>query len=114
MNPWLAALFIMGCLGLVRSLERPLSRWFLASGALFVAGNAGATPPSLLDLVKIITGQPNVECEDVGDPPGNSATAPGSAFNEDGKAHSVYAGEQPQNSKNPNSVSQYDVACARP
>jgi hypothetical protein len=26
-------------------------------------------------------------------------------------ATTVYAGTQPQNSKNPNSVSQYDVAC---
>jgi hypothetical protein len=38
-------------------------------------------------------------------------TAPGSAFNPDGKAGTVYAGEQPQNSNNPKSVSQYDVAC---
>ena len=46
--------------------------------------------------------------------PGNSTTAPGSAFNEDpgGTAGSVYAGEQPQNSRNTASVSQYDVACA--
>lgn len=39
--------------------------------------------------------------------------APGSAFNPDGTAGTVYAGEQPQNSRNPVSVSQYDVACAR-
>lgn len=38
-------------------------------------------------------------------------TAPGSAFNPDGKAGTVYAGEQPQNSKHLTSVSQYDVAC---
>jgi len=43
--------------------------------------------------------------------PGHSMTAPGSAFNPDGKAGTVYAGEQPQNSRNPHSVSQYDVAC---
>ena len=60
------------------------------------------------------TGQPNASCEDTPNPPGNSASAPGSAFNPDGKAGTVYAGEQPQNSKNPKSVSQYDVACARP
>jgi hypothetical protein len=55
------------------------------------------------------TGQPGVECEETR--PGNSATAPGSAFNEDGKAGTRYAGEQPQNSRNTASISQYDVAC---
>jgi len=58
-------------------------------------------------------GQPGVECEDFAQSPGHSATAPGSAFNEDGHAGTVYAGEQPQNSNNPHSVSQYDVACMR-
>ena len=57
------------------------------------------------------TGQPGVECEDVGTAPGRSASARGSAFNEDGIAHSKYAGEQPQNSRNTASVSQYDVGC---
>lgn len=56
-------------------------------------------------------GQPNQSCEDAGVTPGNSASAAGSAFNPDGMAGTVYAGEQPQNSKNPHSVSQYDVAC---
>ena len=55
------------------------------------------------------SGQPGVECEEVR--PGNSASGPGSAFNEDGMAGTVYAGEQTQNSNNPHSVSQYDVAC---
>jgi len=57
------------------------------------------------------TGQPGVECDEVGAPPGHSEDAPGSAFNEDGKAGTRYAGEQPQNSRNSASVSQYDVAC---
>ena len=57
------------------------------------------------------TGQPNQSCEAAGVTPGHAANAPGSAFNPDGKAGTVYAGEQPQNSKNPKSVSQYDVAC---
>ena len=57
------------------------------------------------------TGQPNQSCEDVGVTPGNAVNAPGSAFNPNGVAPSVYAGTQPQNSNNPNSVSQYDVAC---
>lgn len=57
------------------------------------------------------TGQPSAECEDVR--PGHASNAPGSAFNEDGVAGTRYAGEQPQNSGNPHSVSQYDVACIR-
>lgn len=60
------------------------------------------------------TGQPNASCEDTPNFPGNSSSAPGSAFNPEGRAGEVYAGEQPQNSRNPNSVSQYDAACARP
>jgi hypothetical protein len=69
----------------------------------------------------VTTGQPSQDCVDLvtsgeGSFPGHSTTAPGSAFNEDpgGVAGSKYAGEQPQNSKNSKSVSQYDVACARP
>lgn len=58
-------------------------------------------------------GQPGVECDDFAQRPGHSDTAPGSAFNEDGHAGTVYAGEQPQNSVNPHSVSQYDVACEK-
>ena len=57
------------------------------------------------------TGQPNQSCEDVGVRPGHAMSAPGSAFNPDGIAGTKYAGEQPQNSKNPKSVSQYDVGC---
>jgi hypothetical protein len=58
------------------------------------------------------TGQPGVECED-GVPPGKASSARGSAFNEDGVAHQHYAGEQPQNSRNTASSSQYDTACLR-
>jgi len=57
------------------------------------------------------TGQPNQSCEDAGVRPGHASSAPGSAFNPNGVAGTVYAGEQPQNSNNPHSVSQYDVAC---
>ena len=60
------------------------------------------------------TGQPMQSCETTGTPPGGSANAPGSAFADSGTAGSKYAGEQPQNSRNTASVSQYDVACARP
>jgi hypothetical protein len=60
------------------------------------------------------TGQPNQSCGSVTAPntPGNAATAPGSAFNSSGKAGTVYAGEQPQNTVNIATVSQYDAACA--
>lgn len=56
-------------------------------------------------------GQPNQSCQAQPLTPGHSASAPGSAFNTSGMAGTVYAGTQPQNSNNPNSVSQYDVAC---
>ncbi|MGW3119734.1 hypothetical protein ACWDBW_21775 [Streptomyces sp. NPDC001107] len=74
----------------------------VASVAL-VSGGAGIA----------FAGQPNVSCETLPDSarPGHSISAPGSAFNPDGNAGTHYAGEQPQNSKNAHSISQYDVAC---
>ncbi len=57
------------------------------------------------------TGQPSQDCGAVGVTPGHAASASGSAFNPNGHAGTVYAGQQPQNSKNTKSVSQYDVAC---
>ena len=78
--------------------------------AVFALGTApafGAGNPS-------VTGQPSQTCLSGAAPsePGNAASAPGSAFNENGGiAGSMYAGSQPQNSNNPKSVSQYDVAC---
>src|SRR6266851_10294501 len=56
-------------------------------------------------------GQPNQSCQAEPSTPGNAASARGSAFNTAGVAGTMYAGTQPQNSNNPNSVSQYDVAC---
>ena len=60
------------------------------------------------------TGQPNLTCGSASAPntPGNAASAPGSAFNPNGNAGTRYAGQQPQNSRNTASVSQYDVACS--
>lgn len=60
------------------------------------------------------TGQPNQSCGSASAPetPGHAANAPGSAFNPNGTAGQVYAGQQPQNSNNPKSVAQYDVACS--
>ena len=59
-------------------------------------------------------GQPNQSCGSASAPntPGDAADAPGSAFNPNGKAGTVYAGQQPQNDRNPASVAQYDVACS--
>ncbi len=57
------------------------------------------------------TGQPSQSCQVTTVTPGHAATAPGSAFNPDGKAGTVYAGNQAVNSGNPMSVSQYDGAC---
>jgi hypothetical protein len=53
------------------------------------------------------TGQPSQECG------GEGATATPPGFDTGGFAHAEtqYAGSQPQNSNNPKSVSQYDVAC---
>jgi hypothetical protein len=79
------------------------------AGVLALAGSGAAfaanPPPG--------TGQPNQSCGSDTAPytPGNSVSAPGSAFNPGGKAGSVYAGQQAQNSKNLKAVSQYDVAC---
>jgi hypothetical protein len=76
------------------------------SSAIVLAGASAAfadNPPG--------TGQPSQSCQAQPSTPGNAATAPGSAFNTSGVAGNVYAGNAPQNSTNPNSVSQYDVAC---
>src|SRR6266480_3353756 len=60
-----------------------------------------------------VTGQPNQSCENPATmtTPGHSASARGSAFSPTGIAGMNYAGEKSVNSKNPKSVSQYDVAC---
>jgi hypothetical protein len=90
----------------MRALAR--SAIICASGLLTIALASGM---ALADPSPSGPGQPSQSCEDQPVRPGNAANAPGSAFNPDGHAGTVYAGEQPQNSKNPLSVSQYDVAC---
>ncbi len=57
------------------------------------------------------TGQPGQSCQSEPSSPGNAANTSGGAFNATGVAATHYAGSQPQNSNNPTSVSQYDVAC---
>ena len=81
---------------------------------LVVTVFALATAPALGAGNSSGTGQPSQTCLSSTAPsePGNAAAARGSAFNENGGiAGSMYAGSQPQNSNNPKSVSQYDVAC---
>jgi hypothetical protein len=73
-----------------------------ASGGLALAADPHTSSP---------TGQPSQSCEVTTATPGNAVSAGGAAFNPAGHAGTVYAGQQPQNSVNPNSVSQYDVAC---
>ncbi len=65
----------------------------------------------IVPLSVAFAGQPNQSCQAQTTTPGGAASAPGSAFNTSGKAGTVYAGTQPQNSGNPMAVSQYDVAC---
>lgn len=76
-------------------------------------GTMHQTAPTPLSHPAHITGQPNQSCGSATAPntPGNAAAAPGSAFNASGQAGTVYAGQQPQNSRNTTSASQYDVAC---
>ena len=88
---------------LVTPLTLCVSLFLTASGVAFAADpHSGGS-----------TGQPNQSCGSTTAPstPGHASTAPGSAFNPSGKAGPVYAGQQPQNSKNSHSVSQYDCAC---
>jgi hypothetical protein len=75
-----------------------------------------STGLALAGNVHTATGMKGQPSQTIGTPqtgsvtPGHASTAPGSAFNPDGNAGTHYAGTQPQNSKNPKSVSQYDVA----
>jgi hypothetical protein len=99
----------------------------LVSAPAFAAGHGGGPNSSQMGTSQTTTttqptmmhgpsqtGQPNQSCGSSTAPntPGNAASAPGSAFNPDGNAGTKYAGQQPQNSNNTASVSQYDAACS--
>lgn len=78
-----------------------------------LVASAGATLAANVHTATGTTGQPSqtIGTAQTGSvTPGHASTASGSAFNPDGNAGTHYAGTQPQNSKNPKSVSQYDVA----
>lgn len=91
---------------------------FAAPGAKQATGTRTHQTPTTTTSSTVhgpaMTGQPKQSCGSATAPntPGNAASAPGSAFNPDGNAGTRYAGEQPQNSRNTASVSQYDSACA--
>jgi hypothetical protein len=84
---------------------------FLAVAVLAILFTLTPTGAVFADNPPLVSGQPNQSCQAQPSTPGNAASAPGSAFNTSGKAGTVYAGTQPQNSNNPNSVSQYEVVC---
>lgn len=84
------------------------------------AQQTSTTTATTTTLPSPTTGQPNQSCQDINGGntgpsyPGNTTTAPGSAFNEtSGIAGSVYAGNQTVSQKSSISVSQYDVACEK-
>ena len=80
----------------------------IAFGLIFAA--LAVLPPAAAIADSTGTpGQPNQSCQTVF--PTGPLTPQG--FNGTGFAHAeeMYAGSQPQNSNNPKSVSQYDVAC---
>lgn len=84
---------------------RKLLAGLAATAAMFVVAVGGASAgtgnPSG-------TGQPSQSCQaEPSGPPGITSTTNGFAT----RAVNVYAGSAPQNSQNPKSVSQYDVAC---
>lgn len=84
-----------------------MSKTILILAVLFIASLAvlSRTTLAFADANTGTPGQPSQSCQaEPKQPPG---------FNTNGfsNAEGVYAGSQPQNSVNPNSVSQYDVAC---
>lgn len=76
---------------------------------ILVAGLAVASITGAFAADPGTQGQPNQSCQTVF----SSGTLVPNGFNTNGfaTAGAHYAGSQPQNSNNPNSVSQYDVAC---
>jgi hypothetical protein len=85
---------------------------FIVIGAILVILVAGMAISSMTKALADdpgTQGQPSQSCQQVFP----SGTFTPNGFNTAGFNHAttVYAGSQPQNSNNPNSVSQYDVAC---
>jgi hypothetical protein len=89
--------------------------------AIFVSSAAAFTPATTVALVNPTTGQPGAPTNTCGPSnpatPGNAANAKGSAFNPNGQAGLVYAGNpntaSSANSNSTATVSQYDAACVQ-
>lgn len=88
-------------------MVRKLVLGMAVGGVLALSGATAA----FADTTPNAPGQPGQSCQSQSSTPGSAASAPGSAFNTSGVAGTHYAGNAPQNSTNPKSVSQYDVAC---
>jgi hypothetical protein len=89
-----------------------MRRFLVTAGTVLALGGVSATGALAADPGT--QGQPSESCQATNPPafPGNTANAPGSAFN--GSAGNVYANPTSQggvSSGNPNVVAQYDVAC---
>jgi hypothetical protein len=84
-----------------------MRRFLVTAGTVLALGGVSATGALAADPGT--QGQPSQSCQSVFP----SGTFTPNGFNTAGFNHAttVYAGSQPQNSNNPNSVSQYDVAC---
>lgn len=93
-------------------MRRTVARLGVAAVTGVLAGAMAVSTAAFADFTGS-PGQPSQSCGSSTAPstPGNAASSPGSAFNPNGQAPSVYAGQQSQNSVNPHSVAQYDVAC---
>jgi hypothetical protein len=107
-----ATLALIGATSLAPAFAAP--KGGASSGAQTgTASNTSATAPTTMNGPSS-TGQPKQTCGSASAPttPGQASSAPGSAFNPNGQAGSVYAGQQTQNSRNTASSSQYDVACS--
>jgi hypothetical protein len=80
-----------------------ICRSLVTAGSVLALGGVLSTEALAADPGT--NGQPSQSCQ------AQPSSPPG--FNTSGfaNAESHYAGSQPQNSNNPNSVSQYDVAC---
>jgi hypothetical protein len=90
-----------------------MRRFLITAGTILALGGASATG-ALADDPHAggATGQPSQSCQVTPGFPGNTASAPGSAFT--GRAGNVYANPGSTggvNSGNPHVVAQYDVAC---
>ena len=94
-------------------MTTPASPWMGSTRNATVLGEIAAASAATLALSLLagtaLAGQPNQSCEDAF--PSGPVTPAG--FNTTGFQHAttLYAGAQDKNSKNPKSVSQYDVAC---